>query len=111
MRWSHTGRASGAASVRAGLAYSYASLGRSDLARRQAELAEQLAPTSTDAMIGPSLELNHAAVLVLVGDLDGAVVKLEPLLSIPAPITRELPRVEPFWDPLRGNVRFQRLVQ
>ncbi|HWO87694.1 MAG TPA: hypothetical protein VNL98_00935 [Gemmatimonadales bacterium] len=97
--------------VRSGLAYIYASLGRSDLARREAELAEQLMPTSTDAMIGPSLELNHAAVLVLVGDHDGAVVKLERLLGIPAPITRELLRVDPFWDPLRGNVRFQRLVR
>jgi TolB-like protein/Tfp pilus assembly protein PilF len=93
------------------LAYVYASLGRPADARREAELAEQILPTTTDALVGPSIELNHAWVLVLVGDHDAATDKLERLLSIPAPITRELLQLDPIYEPLRGNPRFQRLVR
>jgi tetratricopeptide (TPR) repeat protein len=96
--------------LRGGLAFTYARLGRFDEAKRAVERAAQILPVSSDAFLGPGVALGQAQIMAMAGDQDAAIDKLAYLLTIPAPVTRELLRVDPIWDPLRGNPRFQRLV-
>ena len=54
--------------------------------------------------------MDLARVYTMVGEYDAAIDRLEQLLSIPGHLTTAWLRVDPTWDPLRGNSRFQRLL-
>jgi TolB-like protein/Tfp pilus assembly protein PilF len=91
----------------------YAVLGQKDAAIKEAERAITLLPSGKDAVDGPRLEENLAFVEVLVGDKDGAIPRLQHLLQIPYTnyLTPALLRLNPQWDPLRGDPRFQKLCE
>ncbi|HXL79997.1 MAG TPA: hypothetical protein VN951_03895, partial [Pyrinomonadaceae bacterium] len=86
----------------------YAVLGQKDAAIKEAERAITLLPSGKDAVDGPRAEENLAFVEVLVGDKDGAIPRLQHLLQIPYNncLTPALLRLNPQWDPLRGDPRF-----
>ena len=44
------------------------------------------------------------------GEADAAIDRLAYLLSIPSDLSVPVLRVDPMWDRLRGNPRFQRLL-
>jgi hypothetical protein len=44
------------------------------------------------------------------GQADRAIDVLEPLLAIPTWVTPAELRVDPIWEPLRGNPRFRKLA-
>jgi serine/threonine-protein kinase len=93
-----------------------AGLGDRDLAIKEAEHAMELVPPSKDALYGPGLEEAKARVLALLGEKDGAISALQHLLATPygtnsPPITPALLRLDPSWDPLRDDARFQKLVE
>jgi non-specific serine/threonine protein kinase len=90
----------------------YAGLGRSDDAVREAELAVKQLPISLDAFDGALPILNLAQVYAMVGKSNEAIDKLKYLLSLHAPklITPPILRLDPIYDPLRNNPRFQALV-
>ncbi len=52
-----------------------------------------------------------ARILAGIGDADAAVEQLAYFLSVPSAVSVPLLRVDPTWDPLRGNPRFQRLLE
>ncbi|MFC1639510.1 protein kinase [Gemmatimonadota bacterium] len=99
--------------VHASIGLAYAGLGRTDDAVREAEEAVRIEPVSRDAVLGPYHVVNLAEVLVMVGEHDAAIDRIEHLLSIPAGLdmSRALLRAEPRWDPLRDNPRFQELLE
>lgn len=101
------------------LSKAYAVMGEKDSALEVAERAIVLLPRAKDAVTGPSFEENLAVIQTLVGENSRAISTLTQLLETPydswlyspAPITRALLRLDPFWDPLRGDPAFQRLCE
>jgi tetratricopeptide (TPR) repeat protein len=99
--------------IAAGLSLVYAFLGEKDAAIREAERAITLLPSAKDAVDGPSFEEQLAFVEALVGDKSRAILTLRHLLEIPYSdcVTPALLRLDPKWDPLRGDLRFQKLCE
>jgi len=92
------------------LAIAYAHLGRKVDALREGTRAVEILPVSRDANDGPDLQMDLAYVETLVGESDAAVRRLAYLLAIPSDLSVPLLRVDPMWDALRENPRFQQLV-
>ena len=92
------------------LAVAYAGLGRRDEALREAKLAVELAPPSTDALGGSAGVIYFARVYVMVGDHDLAVEQLESLASIAPWYSAAYLQIDPAWEPLRDHPRFQTLL-
>jgi tetratricopeptide (TPR) repeat protein len=103
----------------ASLSNAYALIGEKDLALKKAERAIMLVPSAKDAIDGPVAEENLALVETLVGDNSRAISMLTQLLQKPynhwvysrTPITPALLRLDPLWDPLRGDPTFQKLCE
>ena len=98
------------------LALTDAGLGERDVAMKEADRAIELLPASKDALAGPYLEEVRARVLARFGEKDGAIAALQHLLTTPygtngPPITPALLRLDPAWDNLRGDPRFQKLCE
>jgi len=98
------------AGLRSALAIALAGAGRGAEAVREGEAAVRLLPTSKDALAGPQLETTLAQVLIRAGEADRAISLLEDLLGRPTFVTRALLRTDPAYAALRGNPRFERLV-
>jgi serine/threonine protein kinase/tetratricopeptide (TPR) repeat protein len=90
----------------------YAGLGRSEAAVKEAELAMEQLPISLDAIRGVFPLISLAHVYTMVGKYDTALDKLEYLMSLHAPkvITAPILRLDPIYNPLRSNPRFQALL-
>jgi serine/threonine protein kinase/Tfp pilus assembly protein PilF len=72
-------------------------------------------PIEKDALLGPKLIEILARVAARMGEPDRAIAALQKLLSIPggfalSPLTPALLRLDPMFDPLRNDPRFQKLV-
>jgi TolB-like protein len=92
-----------------GLALAY--LGKKSEAMREGERAVALLPVTRDAYVGPYLEHQLVRIDILVGEPEKALDHLEPLLRIPYLLSPGWLRIDPNFDPLRTNPRFQKLTR
>ena len=84
-----------------------------------AERAIAANPTEKDAEYGPMAIEFLARVAARLGEHERAITALEKLLSIPynaplvenVPLTPALLRLDPMFDPLRNDPRFQKLCE
>lgn len=93
------------------LGLAYAGLGRGDEAVREGREAVKLLPVSRDPYAGAALVDNLAHIYVLVGDHDGALDEIRALMAAEAPVSIAWLRVDPTWDPLREDPRFQAILE
>ena len=92
------------------LALIEAALGNKEKALGPARRAVELLPTSQDAYDGPILETNLAVIEAQVGQTDKAIERLTNLVRLPNGPTAGALRIEPEWEPLRADPRFEKLL-
>ena len=87
-----------------------AALGQKEAAISEGKRATKLLPESQDAYDGPQITAELAAIYAWTGEDDKALPLLDHLLQIPNGITVPLLKLNPVWDPLRKDPRFQGLI-
>jgi serine/threonine-protein kinase len=99
------------------LAIADAGLGRSQQAIEEGQRACDLAPFKTNSFDAPTVHCNLAVVYAWTGRNDLAIAELSKLLNRPAmgsgiaqPTYGDF-RLNPVWDPLQNDARFQALVK
>ena len=85
-------------------------LDRKAEAIREGERGVALDPVSKDAQNGPYYQHQLVRIYMLVGEPEKALDQLEPLLKIPYYLSPGWLKIDPNFDPLRKNPRFQKLV-
>jgi len=88
-----------------------ANLGQKDLAISEAQHAIDLMPTSKDIYDGALVLEGLAQVYAWTGDRDGAIETLQKLLITPGYTNYGRLKFHPLWAPLRGDPRFEKIVQ
>jgi tetratricopeptide (TPR) repeat protein len=87
-----------------------AGLGRKEEAIREARHAVDLVPIAKDSYWGPELVANLALVYAWTGERDRALEQLEIVATIPVGPTYGDLLLNPCWDSLRGDPRFDKIV-
>lgn len=87
-----------------------AGLGRKADAIAEGKRACELLPLSKDSWEGPSYIINLAIIYSWLGEKDRALEQLALSIKNPPGISYGELELQPFWDPLRGDPRFQKLI-
>jgi len=89
-----------------------AGLGRKEEALREGRRAVELMPVSKDALNGPDMIQYLAVIAAWVGDKDLAIEQLTKATQLTnfSISTYGTLKLLPFWDPLRGDPRFEKIV-
>jgi hypothetical protein len=85
-------------------------LGRDEEAIEQAREGLRLMPPEKEAWRGTYRMRDLARVYAMTGRVDEAIDLLEQLLFIPADLSKWDLRLDPYWDDLRGDPRFEALL-
>ncbi len=87
-----------------------AALGRKEDALREGRRAVELLPVEKDAINGPRMIAQLAMIAAWAGEKELACEQLAIAIRPPAPITYGQLKLLPFWDPLRGEPCFEKIV-
>ena len=87
-----------------------AALGRKEEAIAEGKRAVALLPESQDAFDGPRGTAALAQIYAWTGESDEAFRLLDHLLSVPNGLAVPMLKLDPAWDPLRKDPRFQALI-
>jgi serine/threonine-protein kinase len=85
-------------------------LGRKEEALHEGRRAVQLLPTTKDALDGTEVLYFYAVICARTGERDLAIEQLKTLATLPAGISYGEIELDPHWDPLRGDPRFEQIV-
>ena len=95
---------------RSALGLALAGLGRHEEAIRAGEEGLRLMPIEREAWRGTYRLMQLTQIYAMTGRRDEAIVGLERLLAVPSDLSKWSLRLDPSWDPLRGDPRFEALV-
>jgi TolB-like protein/Flp pilus assembly protein TadD len=87
-----------------------AALGRKQEAIAEGKRAVDLLPESQDAFDGPRLTSALAQIYAWTGESDEAFRLLDHLVGVPNGVCVSMLKLDPGWDPLREDPRFQKLI-
>lgn len=85
-------------------------LGRKENALAEARRAVTLLPVSKDALDGADLMTNLALVYAWSGEKNLAFEQLAAVARVPGGLSAGQLRLHPYWDPLRDDPRFEKLL-
>jgi hypothetical protein len=88
-----------------------AGLGRKEDALREGRRAVELLPVEKDALNGAAMIKYLAMMAAWVGDNDLACEQLAIAIRNPGDLSYGQLKLMPFWDPLRGDPRFEKLLE
>ena len=87
-----------------------AALGNKEEAIREGRRAIELMPISKNAIEGPLLIQYLALIYAWTGEKDLALEQLSVAARMPGHVSYGQLRLHPYWDPLRGDPRFEKIV-
>jgi serine/threonine-protein kinase len=87
-----------------------AALGQKEEAINEGKRAVELLPESQDAFDGPQGTAALAQIYAWTGEFDEAFRLLDHLLDVPNGLTVPMLKLEPMWDQLRKDPRYQALI-
>ena len=87
-----------------------AGLGRKDKALREGQRAVELLPISADSINGAHMVEFLAIICAWIGEKDLALQHLATATQVPGYLSYGQLKLHPFWDPLRGDPRFEKIV-
>ena len=87
-----------------------AALGQKEEAINEGKRAVELLPESQDAFDGPQIAAALAQIYAWTGEPDEAFRLLDHLFAIPNGLTVPMFKLDPAWDPLRKDPRYQALI-
>jgi serine/threonine-protein kinase len=88
-----------------------AALGNKEDAIREGKRAVELIPVSKNAIEGARFIQYLAVIYAWTGNKDGAIERLSETVKLPGShVTYGDLRLNPFWDPMRGDARFEAII-
>ena len=78
---------------------------------REGQHAVELLPVEKDPVLAVSLVAHLAIIAAWVGDKDLAVEQLESIIRRPSLLSYGGLKLFPWWDPLRGDPRFEKILE
>ena len=87
-----------------------AALGRKDEAIREGRRAIELLPITKDSIDGAELMKYMGVIYAWCGEKDLAIEQIAATLKIPSTLSYGNLKLHPYWDPLRGDQRFEKIV-
>ena len=87
-----------------------AGLSQKEAAIAEGKRAVELLPESQDAFDGPKVALALAIIYAWTNETEQALQLLDHLLTVPNGVTVPVLKLDPVWDPLRNDPRFQVLI-
>jgi hypothetical protein len=87
-----------------------AGLGRKKEALNEGRRACEMVPIAKDAIDGTTFAVNLAQIYAWTGEKDLAIQQIAAVTRVPNSLSYGFLRLHPYWDSLRGDPRFERLV-
>src|SRR5438093_5674231 len=87
-----------------------AGLERKEEAIQEGRRACELLPVSKDAIDGVDIAINLAQIYTWTGEKDRAIEQIAAVERVPNTLSYGLLKLHPYWDPLRGDPRFEKIV-